>query len=98
MAKFPDVFFRIFAPNLRNSFVLIGQLFDKEAGDLDWTMPRAGKLSNETDKKNKAFDYVGAPGWSPFTTRDGVAEWIVDQIDQGGNEYIHEKPAVCVSK
>lgn len=97
-AKFPDLFFRVFAHNTWKSFVLIGELFDKEAGDLDWTIPRVARLTNDIDKETKAFEYIGASGWTPNSTRSGSAEWIVDQIDRGGNEYIHEKPAVGVPK
>jgi hypothetical protein len=98
VTKLPPLFFRIFANNLWKSFVLIGEVFDKEAGDLDWTIFRVAKLTNDAKTKTKAFEYVAATGWTPYSSRSGTAEWIVDQIDRGGNEYVHEKPAVGVPK
>ena len=98
IARFISFFIRIITHNLWKSFVLIGELFDKEAEDLEWTISRVGRLSNETNKKTTAFEYVGAPGWTSSTSRSGVAEWIVDQIERDDQGWIRKKPAVCTSK
>ena len=97
-AKFASLFFRILTHNLWKSFVLIGDVFDKDAEDLSWTIVRVGRLIDGTSGKTTAFEYVGAPGWSSNTTRDGVAGWIVDQIDRDDQDWIQKKPAVSTSK
>lgn len=98
IARFASFFFRIFSHNLWKSFVLIGNLFDREAEDLSWTIVRVGRLSDGANRKTTAFEYVGAPGWTSNTTRDGIAEWIVNQIDRDDQNWIHKKPAVSTSK
>src|SRR6266480_107812 len=98
IARFASFFFRILTHNLWKSFVLIGDLFDREAEDLSWTIVRVGRLTDGTNGKTAAFEYVGAPGWSSNTTRFGAAEWIVDQIDRDDQDWVRKKPAVSTSK
>jgi hypothetical protein len=98
IARFASFIFRILTHNLWKSFVLIGNLFDTEAEDLSWTIVRVGRLSDGMNGKTSAFEYVGAPGWTPNTTRVGVAGWIVNQIDRDDQDWIQKKPAVSTSK
>ena len=97
--KIPSAIFRVISHTLWKSFVLIGETFENDAKDLDWTIVRVGRLTDaETKKQTEAFDYVGAKNWSAWSSRTGTAKWIVGQIDKGGKEYIHEKPAVSVPR
>lgn len=96
--KIPGAVFRVISHNLWKSFVLIGEVFEK-AEDLDWTIFRVGRLTDaESKKKTEAFDYIGAKGWSPWSSRTGTAEWVIGQIDDDRKEHIHERPAVCVPR
>ncbi|KIW11465.1 hypothetical protein PV08_10765 [Exophiala spinifera] len=96
---------KLLAGGAYHNFLAIQELFERDqvARDIDWTVFRVGNLSGsaeaedwKTERGNGAA-YAGpvaGSGWTNGITRSTLAKWLVDGVENGAQEWIHQMPAV----
>jgi nucleoside-diphosphate-sugar epimerase len=94
---------RIFTRAVYHNIQNIAEVFEKDAGDLDWTVFRIAAIPGESDEESwrkgreEGKLYVGplgAKGWTMYTNRSLLARWLVDAAESGAPEWVRMMPAV----
>ncbi|KAF4344232.1 hypothetical protein FBEOM_1826 [Fusarium beomiforme] len=94
---------RAVAGNAYRTIIKIGQVFETNAKDLDWTVYRIAGIPGGSDKESwkkdredgKAFvGYVGQKGHTYSQTRAALARWLVDAAEDGLQDWVRKMPAV----
>lgn len=84
---------KLFLRTIYDEVVATGELLDREAKDLDWTMYRVGFLQNKTGV-TKAANFIGEGDWTMYTFRPDLATWILDEMEKERAEWARKKPAL----
>jgi hypothetical protein len=94
---------RVAASWVYRTIIGIGEVFEKDGGDLDWTVFRIGGIPGGSDKESwerdredgKAFvGWVAEKGWTMSQRRGALARWLVDAVEGGLQEWVRKMPAV----
>ncbi|KAF4454375.1 hypothetical protein F53441_3092 [Fusarium austroafricanum] len=94
---------RIVASNAYRAIVSIGETFDNEAKDLDWTVFRIAMIPGESDNESWANDredgkafvgYIGQKGHTWSQKRGALARWLVDAVEGGLKDWVQKMPRV----
>lgn len=81
----------------------VKNVFEHDAGDLDWTVFRIASIPGEADEasweKNRDIGklftgYVGETGWTATVDRALLARWLCDAAESGAVEWVRKWPAV----
>lgn len=96
-------YLKLFAKNLYRNIINTEELFENEAGDLDWTIFRIAAIPGEPDveswrkgrEEGKLYvGPIGAKGWTMNTNRSLLARWLVDAAEGKAEEWVRKMPAV----
>ncbi|KAM5346151.1 hypothetical protein ACJ41O_009156 [Fusarium nematophilum] len=94
---------RTVAGGAYRTIIGIGEVFEKDGGDLDWTVYRIAGIPGGSDKESwerdredgKAFvGWVAEKGWTMSQRRGALARWLVDAVEGGLQEWVRKMPAV----
>ena len=94
---------RVIANAAYNTIIGLGEVFENDAKDLDWTIFRIGNIPGESDAANWAQDredgpafvgWVAEPGWTLSQRRGALARWLVDAVEGGLTDWVQKMPAV----
>lgn len=85
------------------NIIAIQEVFEKEAGDLDWIVFRLGRIPGGHDEESWNADredgktfvgWVGEKGWTMSQKRGALARWLVETAEGGAEEWVRKMPAV----
>ncbi|KAF9761046.1 hypothetical protein IL306_003987 [Fusarium sp. DS 682] len=94
---------RTVAGNAYRTIIKMGQVFENDAKDIDWTIYRIAAIPGGSDKESwvkdredgKAFvGYVGQKGHTYSHRRGALARWLVDAAEDGLQDWVRKMPAV----
>ncbi|KAM0230959.1 hypothetical protein ACHAP5_011214 [Fusarium lateritium] len=97
------LFVRLLAGAAYRTIIGIGEAFENDAKDLDWTIFRIAGIPGESDAKSWAEDredgkafvgWVGETGWTFSQRRGALAKWLVDAVEGGLEDWIQKMPVV----
>jgi hypothetical protein len=80
----------------------VGEVFEKEAAALDWTIFRIAGIPGGSDeaswKKDReqevAAGWVADKTWSITVKRSALAKWLVDSAEDDGKQWVGKMPAI----
>ncbi|KAL2205705.1 NAD(P)-binding protein [Sarocladium strictum] len=93
----------LFAGTAYRAIINIGEAFEKDAKDLDWSVFRIGMISGECDRKAWMEDreegtvfvgWVAQAGWTTSQKRAALTRWLVDIAEEGLPGWVGKMPAV----
>ncbi|KAF3034366.1 hypothetical protein E8E11_002977 [Didymella keratinophila] len=96
-------YLRLKADAMYRDLIANTNMFEAEAGDLDWTIFRIAAIPGEPDEESwrkgreEGKLYVGpmgAKGWTMNTNRSLLARWLVDAVEGRAEEWVRKMPAV----
>ncbi|KAM0553196.1 hypothetical protein ACHAPJ_007483 [Fusarium lateritium] len=97
------LFVRLIANGAYRTIISIGETFENEAKDLDWTVFRIAGIPGGSDNESWARDredgksfvgWIGGKGHTYSQKRSALARWLVDAAEGGLQDWVREMPAV----
>ncbi|KAJ4256139.1 hypothetical protein NW762_009215 [Fusarium torreyae] len=94
---------RLIANGAYRTIISIGETFENEAKDLDWTIFRIAGIPGESDNESWARDredgktfvgWIGGKGHTYSQKRSALARWLVDAVEGGLQDWVRKMPAV----
>lgn len=94
---------RIIAGKAYRTIINIGETFENDAKDLDWTIYRIAAIPGESDNESWARDredgkafvgWIGEKGHTYSQKRGALARWLVDAVEGGLPDWVRKMPAV----
>ncbi|XDG01038.1 hypothetical protein ABKA04_000653 [Annulohypoxylon sp. FPYF3050] len=85
------------AHGIWRTIVDIGEVFDTDGGDLDWTLFRVGFLGD--GPRGRVVDgYVADGKLGSSIERADIAEWTLTQAEKSPPEHVRQKPGISSIK
>ncbi|KIL85201.1 hypothetical protein FAVG1_11630 [Fusarium avenaceum] len=94
---------RTLAGKAYRTIISVGETFENEAKDLDWTIYRIAAIPGQSDNENWARDredgkayvgWIGEKGHTFSQKRGALARWLADAVEGGLPDWVRKMPAV----
>jgi nucleoside-diphosphate-sugar epimerase len=74
-------------------FVELGDIFQNEGHDIEWTLYRVGMITDAPESATKA-GFVGEEGFRMVISRNDMATWLVEQAATRSPQWVGQAPAI----
>ncbi|SPJ91927.1 uncharacterized protein FTOL_13581 [Fusarium torulosum] len=94
---------RMIAGKAYRTIINVGEAFENDAKDLDWTIYRIAGIPGQSDNESWARDredgkafvgWIGETGHMYSQKRGALARWLVDAVEGGLPDWVRKMPAV----
>ncbi|KAH7261628.1 hypothetical protein BKA59DRAFT_550099 [Fusarium tricinctum] len=94
---------RTLAGKAYHTIINVGETFENDAKDLDWTIYRIAGIPGQSDNESWARDredgkvfvgWIGETGHTYSQKRGALARWLVDAVEGGLPDWLRKMPVV----